>query len=55
MRIRERDESGQLNIRTIDSQVRVYVEQVKNKEIKLNDVPIQLHTKIKELIKTGDE
>lgn len=54
MRIRERDESGQLNIRTIDSQIRVYAERIKNKEITLNDVPTQLHNQVTKLIEIGD-
>lgn len=50
MRIRERDENGNLNQRTIDSEIRIYVEKINNGEITINDVAPEYRDKVSKLL-----
>lgn len=55
MRIRERDENGNLNQRTIDSEVRVYAEKILDGEITLENVAIEYRDKVNKLLQTYKE
>jgi hypothetical protein len=50
MRIRERDENGNLSQMAIDSIVRVYAEKIFNEEITIDLVPTEYREKVNKLL-----